>query len=119
MSFHEVFNDNYYYLYTKYTEVWFTDKYYPPANATISKFQIWGADWISIADSEITTTQSSTTLATTTTTASFVALLEDKPSFQLPGIYNSTSPAWRDFITMFEEIGPEFRPGLQLNRAYF
>ena len=108
MSFHEVFIDKYY-----YTEVWFTDKYYPPANATISQFQIWGADWIRNAETEITTTQSTTTLTTATTTASFVPLFEEKPSFQLPGIYNSTSPAWRDFITMFEEIGPEFRSGLK------
>ena len=108
MSFHEVFNDNKW-----LTEVWFTDKYYPPANATISKFQIWGADLIQKVETEFPMTQSTTTLTTTTTTASFVALLEEKPSFQLPGSYNSTSPAWRDFIIMFEEIGPEFRWGLK------
>ena len=116
MSFHEVVGFHKYWS----TEVWFTDKYYPPANATISQFQIWGADWIRNAETEITTTHSTTTLATTTTApTTTVALLEEKPSFQLSGIYNSTSPAWRDFIVMFKEIGPEFRLGLKQSRAKF
>ena len=108
VSFHQVFNRDF-----LFTEFWFTDKYHPPANATISNFEIWGADLIQNVEREFPMTQSTTTLTTTTTTTSFVALLEEKPSFQLPGIYNSTSPAWRDFIIMFEEIGPEFRWGLK------
>ena len=104
VSFHEVRSHNEF----LFTEFWFTDKYYPPANATISNFEIWGAE-ISNVRTKITTTTPTTTVTTTTTTAPDIALMEAIPSFQLPGIYNSTSPAWRDFITMFEEIGPEFR----------
>ena len=104
VSFHEVSSHSEF----LFTEFWFTDKYYPPANATISNFEIWGAE-ISNVRTKITTTTPTTTVTTTTTTAPVIALMEEIPSFQLPGIYNSTSPAWRDFITMFEEIGPEFR----------
>ena len=104
MSFHEVRSHNEF----LFTEFWFTDKYYPPANATISNFEIWGAE-ISNVRTKITTTTPTPTVKTTTTTAPVIALMEAIPGFQLPGIYNSTSPAWRDFIIMFEEIGPEFR----------
>ena len=111
VSFHQVFNRDF-----LFTEFWFTDKYYPPANATISNFEIWGAAEIRNVETKITTT---TTTTTTTTNAPVLSLMEAIPSFQLPGIYNSTSPAWRDFIIMFEEIGPEFRLGLRQSRAKF
>ena len=114
VSFHEVRNQNAFLS----TELWFSDKYYPPANATISNFEIWGAAEISNVETKITTTQPTTT-TTTTTNAPVFSLMEAIPSFQLPGIYNSTSPAWRDFIIMFEEIGPEFRWGLKHSRAKF
>ena len=91
-------------------ELWFTEKYmyHSPVPATISEFEIWGAV-IGSVKGKITTTMPTTTTATTTTAESSIALMEAIPSFQIPGIYNSTSPAWRDFVTMFQEIGPEFR----------
>ena len=113
MSFHE--NSNFKF---EDAELWFTDKYYPPANATISKFQIWGAE-ISNVKTKITTTIATTTVTKTTTAPPFIAFIEPIPSFKISGIYNSTSPAWRDFVTMFEEIGPEFRWGLKQSRNHF
>ena len=91
-------------------ELWFTEKYMynPPVPATISEFEIWGAEIWNIKD-KITTTMPTT--ATTTTAEPSIAFMEAIPSFQIPGVYNSTSPAWRDFVTMFQEIGPDFRSG--------
>ena len=93
-------------------ELWFTEKYmyHSPVPATISEFEIWGAV-IGSVKGKITTTIPTTTTATTTTAESSIALMEAIPSFQITGIYNSTSPAWRDFVTMFQQIGPEFRSG--------
>ena len=91
-------------------ELWFTEKYmyHSPVPATISEFEIWGAV-IGSVKGKITTTMPTTTTEPSTTEPS-IALLETIPSsFQIPGVYNSTSPAWRDFVTMFQEIGPEFR----------
>ena len=98
--------------------------YFAPAPATISEFEIWGAE-IRNVKGKITTTISTTTTASTTTsmtttttteattTAPSLALMEAIPSFQIPGIYKS-SPAYRDFITMFQEIGPEFSLGFRI-----
>ena len=100
-------------------ELWFTEKYmyFPPAPATISEFEIWGAE-IGSVKGKITTTMATTTATTEpSTTEPYIALLEAIPSFQIPGVYNSTSPAWRDFVTMFQEIGPEFRSGF-INAAF-
>ena len=90
-------------------ELWFTEKYmyHSPVPATISEFEIWGAV-IGSVKGKITTTMPTTTTEPSTTEPS-IALMEAIPSFQIPGIYNSTSPAWRHFVIMFQEIGPEFR----------
>ena len=92
-------------------ELWFTEKYmyHSPVPATISEFEIWGAV-IGSVKSKITTTMPTTTTEPSTTETS-IALMKAIPSFQITGIYNSTSPAWRDFVTMFQQIGPEFRSG--------
>ena len=105
MSFHKVkSNDKF-----DNAEFWFTDIYYPPAQATISKFEIWGAE-IRNVKNKITTAKPTTTPKTT---ESVNAFLKTIPSFQLRGIYNSSSPAWRDFIIMFQEISLEFRSDLE------
>ena len=92
-------------------ELWFTEKYmyHSPVPATISEFEIWGAEIWNIKNKITTTMPTTTTTTEPSTTEPSIALMEAIPSFQIPGIYNSTSPAWRDFVTMFQEIGPEFR----------
>ena len=94
-------------------ELWFTEKYmyFPPAPATISEFEIWGAEIGSVKGKIITTMPTTTMTTEPSTTEPSIALMEAIPSFQIPGVYNSTSPAWRDFVTMFQEMGPEFRSG--------